>query len=216
MNNTPDVERILLDAMLYAAEGINPAKAIEDAERRGQQDVVRNQRLPRSHYIAVCKEVDARAQYERMGIKVIGEYDGLFYNVALPEGWEIRASEYDGPLWSELRDSKGRLRAKFCYKAAPYDRYVNIYFKCRYSVYAKHCAPETADWETWDASDYHGVALDGDKVIYETEHVPAPPKVNGRIQYDASDAIMKRLRGEVENYMEEHFPQYKDINAYWD
>ena len=36
-----------MDAMLYAMEGENPSKAIENQERRGQQSVVRNQRLPK-------------------------------------------------------------------------------------------------------------------------------------------------------------------------
>lgn len=42
-----DMELTFMDAMLYAMEGENPSKAIENQEKRGQQMVVRNQRLPR-------------------------------------------------------------------------------------------------------------------------------------------------------------------------
>ena len=38
---------VFLEAMLYAREGEDPSKAIENQERRGQQSVVRNQRLPK-------------------------------------------------------------------------------------------------------------------------------------------------------------------------
>lgn len=36
-----------MDAMLYAMEGENPSKAIENQEKRGQRMVVANQRLPK-------------------------------------------------------------------------------------------------------------------------------------------------------------------------
>ena len=36
-----------IDALLYAIEGEDPSKAIENTEKRAQQSVVRNQRLPK-------------------------------------------------------------------------------------------------------------------------------------------------------------------------
>lgn len=45
MDNS-DNRLTFLDAMLYAMEGKDPSKAIENQEKRGQQMVVRNQRLP--------------------------------------------------------------------------------------------------------------------------------------------------------------------------
>ena len=46
MNNNDNMITFM-DAILYAMEGENPSKAIENQERRGQQSVVRNQRLPK-------------------------------------------------------------------------------------------------------------------------------------------------------------------------
>ena len=43
MNN----EIVFYDALLYAMEGENPSKSIENQEKREQRSVVRNQRLPR-------------------------------------------------------------------------------------------------------------------------------------------------------------------------
>ena len=42
-----DTMMLFMDSMIYAMEGENPSKAIENQERRGQQSVVINQRLPR-------------------------------------------------------------------------------------------------------------------------------------------------------------------------
>ena len=208
-----DLDITMFDALLYAMEGDNPSKAIENQERRGQQDVVRNQRLPRKEPDGLLNSHDAKAQYEKMGIEVIGEHDDLFYNVKLPAGWQIKATGHS--MWNELRDDKGRLRAEFFYKAAFYDRDAFIHFRCRYKVKVEHIAPDDADWDTWEASDFQGVILDGEKVIRETELVPAPEKKNGRRLFDEEDSIKRRLRRQLEDYMQKNYPEYKDVNAYW-
>ena len=46
-----------------------------------------------------------KTQYEKMGIKIIDEYDDLFWNVQLPDGWKIEATTH--PLWNDLIDDKG-------------------------------------------------------------------------------------------------------------
>lgn len=47
MNKDTDRELTFLDMMLCTMSGESPSKAIENQERRGQQSVVRNQRLPK-------------------------------------------------------------------------------------------------------------------------------------------------------------------------
>ena len=209
-----DMELTFMSAMLYAAEGKSPSLAIEDQERRGQQDVVRNQRLPRKWNITACSSADAKDQYEKMGIVVAGEYDDLFFNVSLPEGWEIRAT--GSSYWNNLYDARGRLRAKFFYKAAFYDRDAHIVFECRYRIRVEHTAPDDAEWEVWEASDIQGTVLDGDSVVRETERVTAPEKKNGRRDFNEESSIKRRLWDELESYMKQNYPEYEDINAYWD
>ena len=228
-----DNEITFLDAMMYAMEGQSPSKAIENQEKRGQADVVRNQRLPKrindnslSHDIywkGVTSDMDyeerlkiitrnrteyTKAQYEKMGIKIIGEYDDLFWNVTLPDGWEIKATEHS--MWNDLYDDKGRKRANFFYKAAFYDRDAFINFCTRFTVIVEHTAPYDADYEVWKASDYQGKIKDGDEIIYCTECVPPIGT------YSGDDVIKTHLRDKVVSFIEEHYPNYKDINAYWD
>ena len=231
MNN--DMMMTFVDAMLYAVEGENPSKAIENQERRGQQSVVRNQMLPKklndvslpneirwngveesmkweeSSKIVTQNNIEyTRQQYEKMGIIIIDEYDDLFYNVELPKGWEIKATDHS--MWNNLYDDKGRKRANFFYKAAFYDRSAFINFDTRFSISVGHIADDCEDYSLWCKSDYQGMIKDGENIVFTTERVP----ITG--SYDGDDKVKDALRAQLNKYMEENYPNYKDINAYWD
>lgn len=222
-----------MDAMLYAMEGENPSKAIENQERRGQQTVVRNQRLPKKlndhsvprdvRWKGVTDSMEwkeeqeiitknnieyTRQQYEKMGIVVVEDYDDLFWTVTLPEGWEIKATDHH--MWNNLFDNKGRQRANFFYKAAFYDRDAFINFDTRYHVGVGHTADSGADYEVWKNSDYQGTVKDGETVIFSTECVP----VTG--SYDGDDEVKDILKAQLDKYVAEHYPDYENIHAYWD
>jgi hypothetical protein len=96
--------------------GGNP-RAIEDQERRGQAELVRCSQLPTNGLAEVAS---------KLGIKVLRQSagDDLFSDVELPDGWKIRATDH--PLWSELVDSEGVVKATIFYKAAFYDRSASI------------------------------------------------------------------------------------------
>ena len=231
MNN--DTMMTFMDAMLYAMEGENPSKAIENQERRGQQSVVRNQRLPKKlndhsvprevRWNGVENSMDweernrivtqnnieyTKQQYEKMGITIVEEYDDLFWSISLPEGWKIEATDHS--MWNNLFDNKGRKRANFFYKAAFYDRDAFINFDTRYHATVDHVADASSDYEVWKNSDYQGIVKDGETVIFSTECVP----VTG--SYDGDDKVKDDLREQLDKYMEENYPNYEDINAYWD
>lgn len=221
-----------MDALLYAMEGESPSKAIENQEKRGQQMVVRNQRLPKrvndsgmweilqngiddSMSYEERREITTKnnlaytkQQYEKMGITIVDEYDDLFYNVQLPEGWETKATDHS--MWNDLLDDKGRKRANFFYKAALYDRDAFINFDTRFHIRVEHIADPKEDYEIWSKSDFQGQIKDGEAVIFETECV----KCTGN--YWDDDSIKDELRRELVAYMKEYYPEYKDINAYWD
>lgn len=232
MNN--DMMMTFMDAMLYAMEGKNPSKAIENQERRGQQSVVRNQRLPKKlndhsvpydvrwkglgddksweerHEIFTKNNIEyTKQQYEKMGITVVEEYDDLFWNVTLPEGWKIEATDHS--MWNNLFDNKGRKRANFFYKAAFYDRDAFINFDTRYHLRVEHVADfDTTDYEEWKKSDYRGFVKDGEKIIHSTSTYPATGK------YKTDNKTEKVLWEYLENYMKENYPDWENINAYWD
>lgn len=231
MNN--DNMITFMDAILYAMEGENPSKAIENQERRGQQSVVRNQRLPKKlndvclpnevrwngvedsmeweerHKIIMQNNIKyTRQQYEKMGIVIVDECDDLFYNVVLPEGWKIEATDHS--MWNNLFDNKGRKRADFFYKAAFYDRDAFINFNTRYQTIVTRVADESSDYEVWKNSDYQGIVKDGEIVIFSTECIPPVG------DYDSDNKIKDALRVKLDAYMKENYPDYENINAYWD
>lgn len=231
LNLYNDDELTFAEAYLYAMEGKNPSKAIENQERRGQQYVVMHSRIPvKSNEISVPDAyrfagvengmpyeqrreiVDknnlkyTNEQYARMGIKILS-FDDLFYDVELPEGWKVEATDHS--MWNNLVDDKGRVRATFFYKAAFYDRDAFINFNTRYRIIAEHVADPSSEYEVWKMSDYQGRVYDGDTIIYHTPSVPATG------DYSKDDEIQKNLLEDLKSYMDKNYPDYKDIHAYW-
>ncbi len=96
--------------------GRNPA-AIENQEAQGQKEICEAEQLPRTDGYK-----DLKDKYEQLGIKVLGETekDCLFYDVSLPKGWKIVATDHS--MWSNLVSEKGKIMANIFYKAASYDR----------------------------------------------------------------------------------------------
>lgn len=210
-----DTEYTFFEALLYAKEGESPSRAIENQEKRGQQMVVKYRRLPKSTNSCsnirpkLCDFEFTKVQYEKMGIKIIDKYDDLFWNVQLPDGWEIKATSHS--MWNDLLDDKGRKRASFFYKAAFYDRDAFINFDTRYTT----CVDHTADYaevgyESWCKSPTIGHVKDCGEIIYSTA------AKDSFDDYRMQDEVEKSIKEELENYMTEHYPDYKDVNAYWD
>lgn len=221
-----------MDAMLYAMEGKDPSEAIENQEKRGQQAVVRNSRLPKKiNEHSVPRDVRwngitdsmewkeeekiktqniieyTRQQYEKMGITIVEEYDDLFWTVILPDNWKTESTGHS--MWNNLFDDKGRRRANFFYKAAFYDRDAFINLDTRYHVGVDHVA-DAADYDVWKKSDYQGTVKDGEDVIFSTECVPATGS------YDGDDKVKAQLRAQLDEYMAGNYPDYENVHAYWD
>lgn len=70
---------------------------------------------------------DSRRDLEKLGFKIKGVYDDLFYEVDPPQGWSKSTEGY----WTKVRDETGSERFNQFFKAAFYDRdaFVNIYEK---------------------------------------------------------------------------------------
>ena len=113
-------------------------------------------------------------------------------------------------MWNNLFDVKGRQRARFFYKAAFCDRKAFINFNTRFSISVDHVADVNSDYETWTKSDYQGIVKDGEEIIFSTESVSPTG------DYQKDDKIRNSLRDQLEEYMNGHYPNYKDICAYWD
>lgn len=229
MNN----ERVFWDAMLYAMNGENPSKAIENQERRGQQTVVKNHRLPiktnngipnEYRFKGVTDEMEyeerkdivdkniveyTKQQYGRMGIKIISKYNNLFYSVELPDGWEIKATDHS--MWNDLLDNNGRKRASLFYKAAFYDERAFINFEHRYSFcilpfdnYESDATHEERMFNPWKLF----VTDSGERIKKLGEITPTTDE-----EYFEIDDILGKIG---KTYLNENYPEWEDVNAYWD
>ena len=228
-----EMELFFYTAMAHAFSGEDPALAIDEQIKRGQNDIIRKQLLPkklndhslpgearwngvkdsmgyeeRSALIEQNNISYTRMIYEKMGVSIHGEVDDLFWEVSLPEGWRLETTGHS--MWNDLFDAKGRKRANFFYKSSCYDRDAFINFNTRYHATVDHVAGAETDYETWKMSDYQGIVTDGDAVIFQTERIAA----TGDLKKD--DKIKEQLWSVVNAYMKEHYPNYTDIHAYWD
>lgn len=180
--------------------GVDPF-AIENQEAQGQVELIGSQQLPRK-----CNSprgVNASEQYHKMGIKVLtsSKGDDLFMGVTLPKGWSKEATGHS--MWNNLIDDKGRIRATFFYKAAFYDRESFINFKTRYHYEPDYSKDGVYSWIVVDSADKN-------KVIFSSG------EINNNVKEPDYFKNKDLLHKKCVEFLENNFPDYKDINAYWD
>lgn len=94
-------------------------------EAQGQQELVASAQLPIEGLLG-----NERPRWEALGLKILDNQasnDPLFCHVELPPGW--RKVPTNHPIWTDLVDADGEVRASICYKAAYYDRHAHISLK---------------------------------------------------------------------------------------
>jgi hypothetical protein len=196
------------DALFTLIESMfgGTSTAIENQEKRGQNNLVVSEVLPKK-----CNGCN-RNQLEKMGIKFGEDADDLFVYVTLPDGWKKVATDHS--MWSNLIDNMGRIRASIFYKAAFYDRDAFINLKNRYS----YGVIPINGWSDpdYDKNEWHSVVTDDDKVLIEIEKVSAKPDYNNKkliTEWYQKKDIAEKLAGK---WLEKHYPKYNDPLAYWD
>lgn len=180
--------------------GVNPSRAIENQEKRGQQALAQTDVLPRD-----MREF-SREQVESLGI-VFGEpVDDLFVAVTLPQGWKKVPSNHS--MWTDLVDDKGRVRAHIFYKAAFYDRAAHMFLTRRYNT-------QTQPMRGWDSGkyDHHTdpqecVVTDSGTVIWKSDPL-VPSETLEWFRVSAELAPLGRA------WLAEHYPDWENVLAYW-
>lgn len=176
----------------YMPDGIG----IELQEKAGQAEVVRMSVLPRKIHNPELQHLDPVEVYARLGIKVTGDADDLFYNVELPEGWQKRAEDH--AMWSHLADEKQRQRVVVFYKAAFYDRKAHSFIERRFE-YNELFDPVKEEYVRG-----MGIIKDGGTEILRVQ-VYVPEGEYSRRYIDKWG----------EGWLEEHYPNWRDPFAYW-
>lgn len=230
-----DMNLVCIDALLYSMEREDSSKAVENQEARQQRWAHREMKLPikanghsvpdKYRFNEVLKDMDyetrkeivdrnnvlyTKNQYSKMGINVVDVYDDLFYTVQLPKDWEIKPTDHT--MWSDVFDNKGRKRMNYFYKCAFYDRSSFVNFNTRYTVGVVPFDEYESDasYEERSIKPWFGVVYDCGIEIFRTTGEVSP---DGSVKvWDIQDN-QKKLALEFVN---EKYPQWEDINSYWD
>lgn len=189
--------------MEVASKGFPGSKelgnAILEQESDGQKSLINSDTLPSQ------MSPDDRKALESAGL-VFGEPvpgDSLFVTVILPEGWTKSGTGHS--LHCDLLDDKGRKRASIFYKAAFYDRSAYLNAVRRYEI----------DMD-WVLAEKEGVivmfAIDGGNTrVFETQKPYAGKQYDDDYREQKSAAY-----NQVEAWLNENHPDWKDASAYWD
>ena len=187
------------DALFGGVDG-----AIERQEAREQARACGGGGSGSTVSIARRMSPEERAALEAMGIVFLEanpgkDADPVLQKVQLPEGWKLQPTDH--AMYSDLVDATGGKRASCGYKGAFYDRWSNIRLLTRYTT----------------QTDYGDYPKDGGRsptcvkavdtktgaVLFQTDM--AVIGYEDHSQYEACAA-----------YLDEHFPQWRDVSAYWD
>lgn len=172
---------------------------IEAQESAGQAAFVSSTTLPKEMLHGCTRE-----KLEQMGIKFGADVDDLFVTVQLPDGWKKVATDHS--MWSDLIDEKGRKRAAIFYKAAFYDCHAHITLCRRYGISSYGpCDSEGNLTEYTKSSHMLTTVKDGEDTIYV-----AGVCKNG--DYEYADRHTKIAT----DWLDKHYPGWKDPMAYWE
>jgi len=160
---------------------------IEAQEKAGQLHELERQTLP-------LDLSPTRSTWESLGFVFHEPVDDLFVSVTFPAGWTKRATDHS--MWTYIVDAEGHKRGGIFYKAAYYDRSANASLNARFSVskYAEHSATQL-------------------KTIVRDAFTQTESSFGIRDNTDF--AIGDQHEAEAMNWLNEHYPDWRNPVAYW-
>lgn len=208
-----------MEVLLDTVGGKSVGEAIKSQEARGQRRMIARSQLPKSFGEVLIQDYPFTTPeaYAKMGIKIIGEVNDLFYEVELPAGWKIDASGHS--MWSTLVDAKGRERGKIFYKAAFYDRsaFISLRRRFTYKIEPEDKYGTDISYDERSGSPHYGIVYDAEVEIWRTQAMAiAYNKDRFHWFYDQGEKRKRYFAKLCQAFLEEHYPGYNDFFAYWD
>ena len=180
-------------ALAIAMASGNASEGLETVQNAEQRRVSNSIILPRDMR-------PSQAAFEALGFTFTDIGDSVLLEATLPEGWSTQETPGSSILWKNLIDDKGRVRGKYCYKGAFYDRYGHMSLSCRYHLDYQNTDPDNYD------SPINVVVTDTDgSVIFNAGQC----KKAYSKEYD-------KLLEKAEEYLASNYPEWEDVTKYWD
>lgn len=197
-NTAVDAQNNPLGQLLDMMFEKSPGDAIYAQEAAGQQSFVNSDTLPSQ------MSSEDRKALESAGV-VFGDPvpgDDLFVYVTLPEGWTKSGTSHS--MHSDLLDNKGRKRAGIFYKAAFYDRRADLHVVRRFDI--------GMDYDRSDKGVIVKFVTDGGTKVFTTKDYP----YTGEQYRDNYNAQNSAASDEVNAWLQENYPNWENVSAYWD
>jgi hypothetical protein len=178
--------------LLFGAAGLRIREEI------GQNDVAHDDRLPIE--MGLSDE-----QLTALGFKLGENLDSQFRKATFPKGWKKRPFP-DHHMWNYILDDKGRIRARFFFKAAAYDYDAHGDFRTRFGVESVSTGEGVLE----------GIAAVDRSDPYDREKHWAGT-LGIRLQvFPTANYSDEKPRKKAEAWLTEKHPNWKDPLAYWD
>jgi hypothetical protein len=147
--------------------------------------------------------VPGQSFLEAAGVRFLGpvERDELFQYAEVPPGWAVQ--ETADPRFTKLLDNKGRERGSIFYKPDFHDRCANMSLTCRFDIRRDFDLEESEGNIAWHVTDC-------EKVIYST------PPVKLLADMSMQGAQAEQARDVAIQWLDTHYPNWCNCNAYWD
>jgi hypothetical protein len=143
--------------------------------------------------------------FQLMGFELgeVRKQSTLFRNVKYPEGW-TKISDPEDPegRMTAILDTKGRWRVSITHLGQFWDDYASCTPLSLYRARSQSNVPGKVVWECLEG---------GTTVIHTWEK-----KVSGRAYSEKWWAAWKEGKAECEQWLTEHYPDWRNCLAYWD
>jgi hypothetical protein len=177
---------------------------IEIQEKVGQNILCKEEVLPKE-----CP----KEQLKSLGFVFGKSADKLFIACKFPEGWSKRPTDHS--MWSDLVDSKGRIRGNIFYKAAFYDEsaFMRLCRRFRCIVEPQESCKSNIEKKDKEQKVWVGRVYDHDnKVIHEIKM----NKDSSDDDVDSRIKVSQKLDKKIREWLADNYPDWENVMAYWD
>ncbi len=188
-SNYSDGFEILIRAMM------GEKNVVDHVEAEGQARAVASTMM--------AKEMEpSREEWEKLGFTFTDiPGDEVLCEASLPEGWSME--ETDHPMWINIVDQNGMKRGSMFYKAVFYDRVARMSLHCRYGAFSDYSADGSIVEIYFGSSDAQ-------------EKLFVAGKLNRSTLSKEFFKEQDRLLAVAEKFGDKNYPDWRNINAYWD
>lgn len=186
----------LLMGMFVVAMSTGSAdEAVDTMQKMAASQTINNELLPMDCNLN-------KVAMEQLGFVFINEYDKYLWNASLPEGWRL---EHTNAMHFSLFDQNNGYRGHVMNDMRPWDRAACMTFYPRYRFESYY--PE-------NSSGVSGYCIKDNK---KNSYLFISELINWReVGYEVQDEHRKKYEEKYIKYLEENYPDYKNVLAYWE